>query len=221
MATAAAGAGPCPVAIVDDQPVSRAGMEQIVGADPRLSVVASVGSVEELDGRPGFEVVVLVLPLRTQEPTLAVIARLAAVSRPVVVSAWDRPPGLMAAIRAGAYGCATLRSDRQSVTTAVRVVAEGGFYLCRLLVDDFHAEVAKPQATGNGLTPREVETLRWIAMGFTHAQIATEMGLSRATVHTYAKRIRTKLKVNNKAQLTRMAIQLGHLTDGHCDPRAA
>ena len=191
MATAAAGAGPCPVAIVDDQPVSRAGMEQIVGADPRLSVVASVGSVEELDGRPGFEVVVLVLPLRTQEPTLAVIARLAAVS------------------------------DRQSVTTAVRVVAEGGFYLCRLLVDDFHAEVAKPQATGNGLTPREVETLRWIAMGFTHAQIATEMGLSRATVHTYAKRIRTKLKVNNKAQLTRMAIQLGHLTDGHCDPRAA
>ena len=38
-------------------------------------------------------------------------------------------------------------------------------------------------------------------------------GLSRATVNTYAKRIRTKLNVGNKAELTRMAIELGHLSD--------
>jgi DNA-binding CsgD family transcriptional regulator len=37
------------------------------------------------------------------------------------------------------------------------------------------------------------------------------MGLSQATVNTYAKRIRAKLKVGNKAELTRVAIELGYL----------
>ena len=58
----------------------------------------------------------------------------------------------------------------------------------------------------SGLAPREIETLRWIALGFTHAQIATRMGLSQATVNTYAKRIRAKLAVGNKAELTRAAV---------------
>jgi DNA-binding NarL/FixJ family response regulator len=207
---------PCRVAVVDDQPVSRAGMEQVVGADPGLSLVASVNTVEELDGRVAFDVVVLDLPLRTEKSTLAVISRLAEVSRPLVISAWDRSPTVMAAIRAGAHGCATRKSDWQAVAMALRVISQGGFYLCHRLVEEFHAELTRPpHEDPNGLTPREVETLRWIAMGFTHSQIATRMGLSQATVNTYAKRIRAKLNVNNKAELTRMAIQLGHLTDDH------
>ncbi|RSM62104.1 hypothetical protein DMB66_22730 [Actinoplanes sp. ATCC 53533] len=65
--------------------------------------------------------------------------------------------------------------------------------------------------TRAGWPPREIETLRWIASGFTHAQIATRMGLSTTTVDTYAKRIRAKLNVSNKAELTRVAIELGHV----------
>jgi len=44
------------------------------------------------------------------------------------------------------------------------------------------------------------------------------MGLSPATVNTYAKRIRGKLKVSNKAELTRIAIDLGHLGDSRDQP---
>jgi DNA-binding NarL/FixJ family response regulator len=50
-------------------------------------------------------------------------------------------------------------------------------------------------------------------MRFTQSQIATRMGLSQATVNTYAKRIRSELQVNNKAELTRKAIRLGYLDD--------
>jgi DNA-binding NarL/FixJ family response regulator len=56
------------------------------------------------------------------------------------------------------------------------------------------------------LAPREEETLSLIARGFTHAQVATRMGISRATVDTYVERIRTKLQLGNKAELTRAAI---------------
>jgi hypothetical protein len=47
------------------------------------------------------------------------------------------------------------------------------------------------------------------------------MGLSPATVNTYAKRIRGKLKVNNKAELTRIAIDLGHLGEVGGTPPAS
>ena len=61
------------------------------------------------------------------------------------------------------------------------------------------------------LAPRESETLGWLAVGLTHRQIAGHMGLTEATVSTYVKRIRSKLQVGNKAELTRMAIGLGLL----------
>jgi DNA-binding CsgD family transcriptional regulator len=95
----------------------------------------------------------------------------------------------------------------------MRTVAHGGFYLCPRLVDGFYAQLRQPTHTDPyGLARREVETLRWIVRGLTHAQIATKMGLSRATVNTYATRIRDKLNVSSTAELTRIAIELGYLT---------
>ena len=66
-----------------------------------------------------------------------------------------------------------------------------------------------------GLGPREVETLRWIPHGLTHAEIARRMGLTLATVNTYAKRIRGKLKVGSRSDLTRIAIELSEFTIEH------
>jgi len=199
------------VAIVGDQPVSRAGMEKLVSDDPILDVAAAVESLDELSG--SFHVVILDLPLRSADPTLEIVAKVAEIGRPLVCGAWDQPPALLATVRAGARGCITRHTERYAVREAVRAVARGGFYLSSELVDRFQAELARPaDEDPSGLAPREIETLRWIALGFTHAQIATRMGLSQATVNTYAKRIRAKLNVSNKAELTRMAIELGHLT---------
>ena len=48
--------------------------------------------------------------------------------------------------------------------------------------------------------------LRQISRGLTHGQIATRLGISPHTVDTYVKRIRAKLGVGNKAELTRVAL---------------
>jgi DNA-binding NarL/FixJ family response regulator len=196
-------------AIVGDQPVSRAGLEKLVSDDPDLEVVATARSVEELDQR--CDVVILDLPLGVLAAP-DVIARVAQLGRPLICSSWDRPPTLIAAVRAGARGCITPHTEQATVREAVRAVAQDGFYLCPRLVRRFQEELSQPyNEDPSGLAPREIETLRWIAMGYTHSQIARRMGLSQATVNTYAKRIRAKLNVSNKAELTRMAIELGHL----------
>jgi DNA-binding NarL/FixJ family response regulator len=208
------------VGIVDDQPVRRAGMQLLIQDNAGLQVVTSVAGISELDtaGTP-CDVVVLDLPLSSNEAALAIISDLANASRPLVISAWDQPPTLLAAIRAGAYACVSRQSDPQAVSVALQVVTGGGFYLCDRSYHRFLAELNhQPREDPNGLAPREVETLRWIARGFTQAQIADRMGVSQGTVNTYAKRIRAKLKATNKAELTHIAIELGHLSEDYSNP---
>lgn len=60
------------------------------------------------------------------------------------------------------------------------------------------------------LSEREEQVLHQIAHGLTHGQVATRLGISPHTVDTYVKRIRAKLGVGNKAELTRAAL-LGRL----------
>jgi DNA-binding NarL/FixJ family response regulator len=64
------------------------------------------------------------------------------------------------------------------------------------------------------LSPREEQTLRYVAEGFTHSQIATRLGVSTTTVDTYIQRIRTKLGVGNKAQLALAAVTRAAARDG-------
>ncbi|MFI5935028.1 response regulator transcription factor [Actinoplanes sp. NPDC051494] len=206
-------------AIVSDQPISRAGLEKLASDDPGLHVTAAVASIDELlSGGEKFDVVVLELPIGGT----GAITRAATVGRPLVSAAWGRSPSLLSAVRAGARGCFSGFTEQRDVREAVRVIVRGGFYICPRLVGQFQGELARGgDEEQNGLAPREVETLRFIASGFTHAQIATRMGLSQATVNTYAKRIRAKLNVSNKAELTRMAIELGHCSQPRRLSRAA
>lgn len=63
-----------------------------------------------------------------------------------------------------------------------------------------------PPGPGLTLSERETQVLTQISQGLTHWQIATRLGLSPNTVDTYVKRIRAKLGVGNKAELTRAAL---------------
>src|SRR5262245_34341807 len=189
------------VAIVDDQPVTRTGMEKVVSDDACLRVAASVSALGELSSGDGYDVVLLALPERGSGCTLETIARVAQFGHTVVTSTWERAPTPLAAIRSGASGCVTRHSDPEAVVAALRVAGHGGVYLCARLAEQVRAELARPHPDGTSvLAPREIETIRWIALGFTQSQIATRMGLSQATVNTYAKRIRSKLNAGNKAE---------------------
>lgn len=211
---------PIRIAIVDDHPVARWGVEHVFESHADVQVVCSVASVEELEaalaapGVAGVDVVVVDLYLTGDGPSLAVIERLAQRYRVLVMSASGRREDVLAAIRAGADGYLTKQAADDAFLAGVERVAAGELYLSSQLADLIHAdlevelEAAAPAGDRPRLAPRERETLRYIAQGFTHAQAARRMGVSQATVETYIKRIRQKLRVGNKADLTRTAIEL-------------
>ena len=201
------------VAIVDDQPVSRTGLERVVSDTPQLRLVASVSSVAELEPGDGrFDVVVLDLSAKSGDSPVSAIGALSRRGSVVVTVEWRRHPALAMLGRAGARGYITRRSEPRTIVNALSMVADGGLYVCPDLADQFRAEVhGRTPDEPACLAPREAETLRWIALGLTHAQVARRMGLTETTVNTYAKRIRAKLGAGNKAELTRIAIESGQL----------
>jgi DNA-binding NarL/FixJ family response regulator len=112
---------------------------------------------------------------------------------------------------AGASGVMSKRETGERIVRAVRDITSGVF-VCP--ADYEHpAVVERTEPPGHQLSERERQVLRQVSQGLTHAQIATRLGISPHTVDTYVKRIRAKLGVGNKAELTRAAL-LGGLVNG-------
>jgi two-component system nitrate/nitrite response regulator NarL len=225
--SSAAGPYVTQVAIIDDHPLARRGLETILGEAGDLVIKASTARIEQLaewacDHGEWPDVAVVDLYLDGGGPCLALIAHLQKHAKVVVVSASARPADVLAAIRAGARGYITKLADPDMLRLAVRTVAAGGFALSPELADILHGELVPAGMDRNAaqdgaqdarkrvvaiLSPREEQTLDLIARGYTHFQAATRMGVSLTTVNTYVERIRGKLNVGNKAELTRAAME--------------
>jgi DNA-binding NarL/FixJ family response regulator len=202
------------IAVVEHQNLLRHGMERVISLSEQMRVVAAVASPAELDCAGEQPDAIVYGPWPGNDGWVEEIRALAELARVIVVSDFTAPHALFDAIQAGALGCVTHQVSDLELRIAVRTVALGGFHVAPSLAGRLREELGqlgRPDA--RVLAPRELETVRWLADGLTHAQIARRMGLTEATVSTYVKRIRSKLGVGNKADLTRTAIELGLL--GH------
>ncbi|MEV4471080.1 response regulator transcription factor [Nonomuraea sp. NPDC049419] len=199
------------IAVIDDHPIARYGVEHVVADAQDLTVVASVGSVAEftrlLQSGGHADVIILDLYLNGDDaPSLAAVADLVTAGRVLIMSTSAKPSDVISAVRAGAAGYLTKRSPADLLISGIRTVAAGGFLLSAELADIVHDSLPSLQQKEPRLSPREEETLRLIACGLTHGQIATRLGVRKPTVDTYVERIRAKLNLGNKADLTRAAL---------------
>jgi two-component system, NarL family, nitrate/nitrite response regulator NarL len=202
------------IAIVDDHPIALHGIRRVLEPVPDVEVVAAVTGVAALprsgDGSLGADLIIMDLYLDgANRPALQAIGEVAAQRPVLVVSASREPADVLAAMRAGASGYVTKHAAEEVYEEAVRTVVRDGFFLSSGLADLIQAalDVRGQPASTVELSPREQETLSYIAQGFTHQQTATRMGVSMTTVNTYVVRIRAKLQLGNKAELTLAALR--------------
>lgn len=163
-----------------------------------IAVIASSGSA---DVPPFFVGDALLLDVDTLPPTddRGPLGRLAG-RAPIVVLRGAGSDELYLA--AGADVVVGRTESPERILSAVRRAAGGAVPRRTPPVP-----AAPAEATGvDGLSERESQVLAQIARGLTHGQIATRLGISAHTVDTYVKRIRAKLGVGNKAELTRVAL---------------
>jgi DNA-binding NarL/FixJ family response regulator len=208
------------VAIVVPHNLIRAGLERVVAAGTSSRVVAAVADPADLDvaaTRP--DVIVLGMPGHVEDADIETLSDLARHGRVLVLVDQPDSSGLINLLRAGAHGCVTGYAEDAEVLRALEAVACGGFHVSPGLSGRMREELCRPETT---VTPvlgrRETETLRLLATGLTHHQVARRMGLTDATVNTYVKRIRGKLDAGNKADLTRVAMEWGLLDEPVAEP---
>jgi DNA-binding NarL/FixJ family response regulator len=201
------------VAVVDDHPVTCQGMAALINTLPGLSVVCTLCDSVDLTPDDAIDVVVHDLYLADGAPAVRAVERISTFARVLVMSASRAPGDILAVVRAGACGYVVKDTAPDALLAALNAVAVGGFALSPNLADILVAALgqapALSQAPVDRLSPREHECLDLIAAGFTHAQAARRMDVSKSTVDTYVERIRMKLQVGNKAELTRIALAPG------------
>jgi DNA-binding NarL/FixJ family response regulator len=191
------------VAIVDDHPVVRTGTAAIVEAAPDLDLAGTAASMAE--AAPFLDagaVDVLLLDLRLgQEFGLRVfeepVAPLPAI---VVVTSYDYPQYVDAALRLGAVGYVLKTAPIDELLTAIRRAAAG-----KLSFD------VRPAAAGARVSAREREVIAAVVDGLSNDEIAGRLGISSKTVESHLRRLFERHSVASRTELATRAIRDGWL----------
>jgi two-component system response regulator NreC len=200
------------VVIADDHAVVRRGLRQVINSEEDLEVVAEASNLS--DARRyvrGHHPNVLVLDLNLPEGlSLNAIPDIRAEfpdTQVVVLTMQNEPAYARQALGAGALGYVLKEAAESELVEAVRRASVGDTYLNPRLGARVAAE--PPPGPPDGLSEREVEVLRMIALGHTNAEIAEQLYLSVRTVETHRAHIQQKLRLGSRADLVRYALQKG------------
>ena len=211
---------PALVLVVDDHPLLRCGLSQLIKATPDLALWGEAATRDEtilaVDSDPPPDLIILDLMLgRADGLELIKQIRMLRPGLPIlVISLHDEVIYAKRALHAGAAGFIMKQEPKEEVLAAARTVLHGGIYLsgrmkvllaesglvpepCRLLVPE-----ADPP-----LSDRELHVFRLIGAGLSTKQAATELRLSVKTIETYRENLKVKLRLRNASELLRAAKQ--------------
>jgi DNA-binding NarL/FixJ family response regulator len=205
------------VLVVDDHPLLREGICQLVNSQPDLIVVAqaddrvSALSLAEIS-KPDLVILELSLwnddglelikDLRTLYPEILIL----------VLTMRDESLYCERALRAGARGYIKKTEVSGSVLDAIRKILVGGVFtsdrVTKTILDRFTGYPASADSKElNALSDRELETLMLIGKGIQSDKIAWQMRVSVKTVESYRASIKCKLRLKTSCELLQYAIR--------------
>jgi two-component system response regulator NreC len=200
------------VVIADDHAVVRRGLRQVLDAEDGFEVVGEAsdlaGALRHVRGHhPDVLVLDLNLPEGLSLGSIPDMRRECPETQIVVLTMQNEPAYARQALRAGALGYVLKEAAESELVEAVQRAAAGDIYLNPRL--GARVAVERPPSPPDGLSEREVEVLRMIALGHTNAEIADHLYLSVRTVETHRAHIQQKLRLSTRADLVRYALEHG------------
>lgn len=204
------------ILLVDDHPLTRHGMAQLINQQSDLIVCGEAGDAERglahvatqrpelvladvtLPGKPGLE---FIKDLATLHPEILIL----------VVSMHDESLYAERALRAGARGYLMKSAGGEELIKAIRQVFAGQVYLSGTLSAKILNGLSGPQRQTPGvlnvLSDREFEVFQLIGEGLTTSEIGSRLHISGKTVETHRLHIRDKLGLKSPPELTKYAVR--------------
>ena len=205
------------IVIVDDHPLFRKGLEQLIHSEDGFAVCGEANNAPEaMDvirklnpdlaivdlSLPGANGIELIKNIRAEFSKLPIL----------VLSMHDESLYALRALRAGAEGYVMKHEAMTNVIQAIREVFNGRPYLSPAMAAQVITKFAHRQAEGEAdaverLSDRELEVLELIGKGNDVRQIAKALHLSPKTVETHRSHIKDKLDLKNSREVARFALQ--------------
>ena len=216
-------AGRIRVMVVDDHPIMRSGLRDMLEASGRFEVVGQAGdgeeavrTVEEL--KPEVIVMDVIMPGKDGIDACREIMELLPETRVMMLTASTEEDAVIEAVAAGATGYLQKYSRPEELVEAVLDVAEGRLRVPEVAVRRVFAMIRGERKlvsrqTSVKLTALEREVLTLFATGKSYAEIAAARGNSTVTVRNTLYRIKDKLAVGSKQELVVWAVRNGLLDD--------
>ena len=202
------------VVLADDHEIVREGIRLVLEAEPDIKVVAEANTGDDatryvLGHKPSVLVLDLNMPGTPSLELLPAIRERSPETAVVVLTMQNEPAFARKALQGGAKGYVIKHSAARELVDAVRAVVRGETYINPQLGARVAAEPDVDDSPPDGLTPREVEILGLLALGYMNPEIAEQLVLSVRTVETHRSNIQRKTGLTTRAELIAYALEHG------------
>jgi DNA-binding NarL/FixJ family response regulator len=205
------------VVIVDDHPLFRERLAQLINHEADMEVIGETDTAEEAiqlirNTSPDLAIIDITLKGSSGLELIKSIKALSAGVPVLVLSMHEESLYAERTLRAGATGYITKHQAADEVLSAIRRVLAGEVYLSEKMTSGFlkaltSTGVKNMSRAVDRLTDRELEVLDLIGRGQTTRQVADKLQLGVATVDTYRARIKEKMNFRNAVELQHFAIR--------------
>lgn len=205
------------VFIVDDHPLVREWLGNLLALEPDITVCGSAGDAPTamqaiVNDPPDIAVVDLTLQRGSGLDLIKDLHATLPAVKVVVLSMHEETTDIERAFRAGASGYVMKRESTGQIVEALRQVAAGRMFANPGVLTELTARLVGRPAAASGdfldlLSDRELEVFRRLGEGRSTRDIAESLGVSLKTVQTYCARIKEKLGVDDAQELSRTAFR--------------
>jgi DNA-binding NarL/FixJ family response regulator len=211
------------IVLADDHQVVLDGLKALLANEADMSVVGQASDglqvlPKVLELHPDVLVLDLMMPGMNGLEVSRQMREQAPATKVIVLSMHSNDAYVVEALRNGVAGYVLKQADSRTLLDAVRAVRGGARYLSPPLsmekVERWELET-KPQTLDlfDTLSAREREVLQLSAEGLTSAVIGVRLKIGRRTVETHRANIQHKLGIKTHAELVRLAVKRGLVSD--------
>jgi two-component system nitrate/nitrite response regulator NarL len=197
------------VVLIDDHPLFRKGVRQMISQDPSFRVVGEAASGQqglELAQALNPDIVLIDINMKGMSG-IDTLRRLKATdlqARYIILTVSNSEDDLIEALRAGADGYLLKDMEPEDLCTNLLKAWSGATVLQDTLTEVLRGALLSPVSLGNTseelLTPREREILECLADGLNNKTIARKLGISDATVKVHVKNVLRKLNLASRLE---------------------
>lgn len=204
------------ILLIDDHPMLRNGVKQLISLEPSLKVIGEAG-----DGKTGIQIAEeqdpdlilldLNMPGMNGFETLDELRKRELSGRIILFTVSNYSDDLISALKRGADGYLLKDMEPEELIIALKEAASGKMVvsptLTSVLAETLRENQSQNESDAIALTPRESDILELIAQGLSNKMIARNLDIAESTVKVHVKHLLKKLNLKSRVEAAVWVLQ--------------